>query len=55
MGIAGQVFEDMFRAFDRLTHANYPVFGIQLVFKVAKRPTYKFEQTGFAGMLNYVP
>jgi len=23
MGIAGQVFDDMFRAFDRLTHAVY--------------------------------
>ena len=51
VSIACQVFEDMFRALDRLAYTDHPVFCIQHFFEVTVSSACKFECTGFADML----
>jgi hypothetical protein len=53
MGITRQVFNNKFRALDRVAHTDHPVFCIQHVFEVAIGSACKFDGTGFADMLQF--
>ena len=46
--IAGKIFENLFRALDRVANADYPVFGIQHVRELAICSAFKFNRTGIA-------
>jgi len=48
VGIACQVFENLFGVLDRVAHTDHPVFCIQHVLEVAIGSTCKFDRTGFA-------
>ncbi len=50
VGVASQVFENMFGAFDRVAHTDHPIFCIQHILEVALGCACKFERTGFADM-----
>ena len=50
--IAGQIFEDMFRAFDRIAHADHPVFGKKCVFQWLKLIAFKFKFLTVAGLVH---
>ena len=51
VGIASQVFENMFRALDRVANTDHPIFCIQHILEVGIGLACKSERTGFADMI----
>ena len=54
VGIACQIFQNMFRTLDRLAYTDHPALFIQHVPEVVIGPACKFDVAGFADMLHFL-